>query len=418
MQLSVKGLISSKIAKNTMWLGSAELITRALKFALIVYATRVLGPNGFGQFSFALAFVALLSVFSDLGLAQLMIREVAQDQKKSDDFYVILALKFVLSLLTMIIALTFAKLTVANAVVLQIIIILSIYMLATTLGDFLFALLQAKQVMKHESVAKILQAVVSFISGVLLLNVVKNPFSLGYAYVFGALSALLLASFVVLSEHSLLPKKVINVDLWVKYLAAAWPLALTGIFISVYNSIDSVMMGYYGQVYQVGLYNASYKIIGIILIPSLLIYRTFYPALNEAFQQSRDKFLAIFKNYLVLSTLIGIPILILGVFFSNEILNIIFGRSYLTANFSLKVLVVMAVITILSYPFVQLLVVTRRQNLIFWATFWGAVSNIFVNFLVIPKYSLNGAALSTLLSVSIVFVLSVFFCRRVFNEQN
>ena len=56
--------------------------------------------------------------------------------------------------------------------------------------------------------------------------------------------------------------------IWQKFLKMSWPLALTGLFGVLYTYIDSVMMGYFGQITETGWYNAAYKLIFVSLIPS------------------------------------------------------------------------------------------------------------------------------------------------------
>ena len=78
------------IAKNTFWLAVAEGITRFLKLFLIIYVARILGATEYGKFTFALAFVSLFAIFSDLGLSQITTREFAgimREKKKSLPYF-------------------------------------------------------------------------------------------------------------------------------------------------------------------------------------------------------------------------------------------------------------------------------------------------------------------------------------------
>ena len=69
-----------RIAKNTVVLLVSDIISKALGFFYVMYTARYLGAEGFGVLSFALAFTGIFGVFTDLGLQQLTVREVARNR--------------------------------------------------------------------------------------------------------------------------------------------------------------------------------------------------------------------------------------------------------------------------------------------------------------------------------------------------
>ena len=72
--------IVQRIAKNSLVLLASNIISKILGFFYLMYIARYLGAEGFGILSFALAFTGIFSVFSDLGLGPLTVREVARDK--------------------------------------------------------------------------------------------------------------------------------------------------------------------------------------------------------------------------------------------------------------------------------------------------------------------------------------------------
>lgn len=53
---------------------------------VVIFIARYLGDIGYGKYSFAVAFTALFSVLSDLGLSTLTIRDVAQDRSLANKY--------------------------------------------------------------------------------------------------------------------------------------------------------------------------------------------------------------------------------------------------------------------------------------------------------------------------------------------
>ena len=63
-----------------------------------------------------------------------------------------------------------------------------------------------------------------------------------------------------------IPKFSINSKFCKKAATLAMPFALTSIFYSIYFTIDTVMLSLLTGNYATGIYNASYKIIGFLLL--------------------------------------------------------------------------------------------------------------------------------------------------------
>ncbi len=61
----------------------ASLLGSASGFAFTVYAAHVLHVSGFGKFSAAQVFVTAFGVLTDLGLANVIVREIAQSKERA-----------------------------------------------------------------------------------------------------------------------------------------------------------------------------------------------------------------------------------------------------------------------------------------------------------------------------------------------
>ena len=75
-----------RIAKNTAALFAAQVVVSILSLVLSIFIARNLGDVVFGKYSFAFAFTALFTVFSDLGYNTLLIREVARDKSQASKY--------------------------------------------------------------------------------------------------------------------------------------------------------------------------------------------------------------------------------------------------------------------------------------------------------------------------------------------
>ena len=65
--------------KNIVLKFGAEILIRSLAFLFIIVAARYLRDRDYGYYSLAYFFAGLMTVFSDLGLSTVLIRDVSRD---------------------------------------------------------------------------------------------------------------------------------------------------------------------------------------------------------------------------------------------------------------------------------------------------------------------------------------------------
>src|SRR3989344_2847945 len=84
------------IAKNTFWLAVSNIGGRLLRAAIIIYAARILGAAEWGIFSYAISLVTLLTVFTDLGVSPVLVREAAKLRENPEERSALLSSSFAL----------------------------------------------------------------------------------------------------------------------------------------------------------------------------------------------------------------------------------------------------------------------------------------------------------------------------------
>ncbi len=121
--------IRQTIFKNTFWLALAEAITGLLRFFLLIYVTRILGATEYGKFTFALSFVSLLAIVSDLGVIDIATREFSRDKNKEKEFSRFLALDVFLSAIALVLMLAGSFLITSDPIIQKTIWVLSFFIL-------------------------------------------------------------------------------------------------------------------------------------------------------------------------------------------------------------------------------------------------------------------------------------------------
>jgi len=399
--------VKQTIFKNTFWLTVGMGADRLLKLILLIYAARILGATEYGKFNFALAFVSLFVVFHNFGLPRIVTREFSREERKEEVFSVF-SLKILLSLMFLILILISTFLITGDPAVQRIIIILALFSLINSFITILYAFFQAKQQMEYQALGETLQALLVIGFGFFALFKFPSIENLSYSYLLGAFIALIVVLFFFYFKISPLrirwDKKV-----WHKFFKMSWPLALTGLFGALFSNIDSAMMGFWGMHAETGWYNAAYRIIFVVIIPMGLISGSFYPVLSKFFKESKEKIQRIWDYQMELMILFAIPLIVGGITLAPQIISYFYPSGFSASILAFQILAFTAGGIFLYRPFYDILIASNQQKKIFWITLSGAIINIIFNLILIPKYSLYGAAVATVITYFLVIMVSLIF---------
>ena len=207
------------------------------------------------------------------------------------------------------------------------------------------------------------------------------------------------------------PKIRIDGLAWRAILGASAPIAVTGMVAAVYFSIDIVMLGFFRPQTEAGLYVAAGKILIVGLTAATILRGVFFPVLSRLMADEAARLKASGYHAEVIIFFGGLTALG-GYLLAPEILYIVFGSSYAGADQVLRILMAnLALAHIVAVYQVQLLAwdMQKQQMNIVIA---GAVLNVALNFWLIPKFGMEAAASTTLVSSLAVLVLALVVLKR------
>ena len=396
--------VKQTVFKNTFWLGVGLGVSKLLKMVLIIYVARILGATEYGKFTFALAFVSVFIIFSDLGLSAIITREFSREREKDKEFYSILSLKMILVLGTLILISIASFFITPDPGIRKIILILAFFSMVEGFATTIYVFFQAIQRMEYQAFATILESIL--VTGLGLFVILHYPSVENISYTYLLTSLITLFFVLILFHFKVFPLRIsFDKSVWKKFLLMAFPLVLSGVFNSIYNYTDSVMMGYWKLMAETGWYNAAYKLVAIAGIPLGLIFASFYPVLSRFFKESKEQLKRAWSYQMDIVILSTIPLVVGGIVLAPKIIDFAYGSNFTPAILAFKILIVMTGITFFSQSFQYLLLAANQEKIFFWVTASAAVLNIVLNFLLIPRFSLYGAAVATTITYLLIFFL-------------
>ena len=399
------------IALNTAISFGGRIIAAALGLFSLALTTRILGVEGFGLYSTALAWAYIFSFIADLGLYSLMVREVARASKEEEKRIAshIFTLRLVsLSLflgIGIMIAL-FSPWTLGLSTLA--IILASFQYLFLSISQVLMGIFQKYLRLGAPAIADISGRTV--IAGALLLlfyaGSTKPPYeTILFIGALGAGIASLLN--IIPSRHLVSFRLVIDITYWKELLVHTFPIALSIILTAFYFKLDTLFIAFFRNQEEVGLYNAAYKILeNMIFFPAAFV-GILMPQFSQLAIENKERFKSLFQGVFDILLIVTFPITFGVVFESKAIMSAIGGNEFIAASKALEVLAIGIFMIFFGSLFSQGLIALNEQKRLAWIYFFGAAFNIVANFVVVPLWGYVGAAVTTLFTEALVTIFMI-----------
>ena len=373
-------------------------------------ATRLItvhtGPTNYGLYVTALTFVSSVTLLTDLGITSIMGRDIA---KSPDDAAHILGqnlgLRLTLSVLIIPIV-VFVGLTLYKAPSLRWTLVLfaaSIPFNAVgtiALGYYV------------SSIRNYVASGISFLQQVLFVGGVVIAIQDGFGIIGCATSYLIatavsgVASYLIV-RRELRFKPLFNLRSWREVFARSASLGAIQVINLLYLKADTLLLSKLAKPRAVGLYGVAYSFVGFIVVAPSLILVSVMPLMATSSGERFEKLLRRTEHSLAV---LGAAAVMITVLFAPQAIAILSGHRFLAASTSLRLLGLSCYFSFLNTALGFAAVACNRHHRLVIVSAIGLVLNVGLNLTLIPKYGINGSALSTLISefVALIAVRWVF----------
>lgn len=389
---------------NTGWLFFGKMFALCISFFVGVYIARYLGPANYGLLSYVTSFVGLFAFLSSFGVDNIVGREIIKDHDKKDEilgtaFYI----KIIGSILA-IIAVFFVSLYITKDIFTLLLIWLFSLNFIPQAFNIIEIYFQSQVLSKKVVTAQVIANTISTILKILVIILGEGIFWLMIIYVVetSIYSFILLFSFRKFGNH--IRKWRFNMNMAKNLLKDSWPLMLAAIAISIYMKIDQVMIKNMIGNEQAGIYAVAVKLSEVWYFIPVLLCASLSPAIMNSFKVSKEFFENRMKKLYFLMFWLSFVIASVTTVFAYPIVKILFGVPYLGAVTTLQIYVWAGVSVSLGLAVGQYLLVNNFTKISFYKTLLGAIINVLLNIVLIPKMGISGAAIAT----SISYLISVF----------
>ena len=196
-----------------------------------------------------------------------------------------------------------------------------------------------------------------------------------------------------------------------KILKHSYPMFLAASIMFLMSYIDSFMISYYLNEYQVGIYNACISLSMILTFIPMAIGGYISPKISKAYSNDNSQEIKeVFRNSIKIIIVVTFPLFLIMYFFSNFFLTL-FGEAFTIATTTLLITNIAFLSEALTGPVGFILNMTDNQHAFMKILLVALLINILFNALLIPIYGINGAAIALLLSMFFWTISSFIFLK-------
>jgi O-antigen/teichoic acid export membrane protein len=398
---------------NAALLTAASLAAKGCGFVLLLVAARVLGKDGFGEYSQVMAFVGLFAVATDLGLSTLAVRDVAQERALLPRYVGnVLALRLLLALLAAVACITLAVALRYNTAVCAGIVLWALALVPIAVVGTMGIVFQS---IERMAALCALTAATAALTAVLGVAAVLGGGGV-VALVGVAAATNTAAALAALGLATRLVRVRLRVELswWPVLLRAALPFAVLVLLDVLYSRADAVLVFTIKGRGDAGLYGVSYRFVDTLLAIAISPFNAAaLPAFNRIAAGSRAALHGLVVSGVRIMLVLGMPVAVAATVYAREILTIVGGKpEYLGAVPALEWLAwSFPCFTVLAILYNALYAARRAGDV---AAMLGVtlVFNVGLNLLLIPRYSFFASAALTTASEALNVAMAGWAVRR------
>lgn len=408
-----------KLGQQSLIYGAGNLAAKGVTFMLLPLYTNVFSLEDYGIISLVFTFLGFMNVILHYGLdASLLKHYVPANSKDRISIVTNTYISFIISTFLIVTILILFSSQVANLLFSS-----DLWQISVLAGGILFfdVLWSIHTLILRAEGKPVSYTLISFLNVFLSLGLnLLLVLNLQMGVLGAVLSNFLTSGIIFITTLPIVFKRVsistLSFEYWKKLMNFGLPFLPAGIFSMALELSDRYILRYLTNLDTVGLYNAGYKL-GMMM---MLVVMGFNMAWQPYFlkkEKSETEYIA--KITTLIFAILGILWIIIVVWVEDFVRLQIGSFSFIGSQYwsSTQIVPIIALAYIfhaaylLQLPGVFLL---EKSSWIVWVRGGGAITNILLNFLLIPSLGIIGAASATCLSFIFMAVFIFIVNRKIF----
>ncbi len=396
---------------------AALVVGRAVGFVLglvrLNYLARLLGVANFGILNFATYFTSLFASLFDLGLSQLLTREIARDPTRSRELLGrVLLLKLGITFAASLLVIAVAFVSGFTGETLTAVLLTTLALAVNQLAASFLSALQAHRRMALVSAVNIINDAVLSAAIILVLP--------GHPQVTTALTITAAISFLNLTLLFVMYKRLVGVPIIRADLSAARlllregiPIALASLGISTYTFVGPTILQFTRGEAEVGLFSSGFKLIAILSIIPTAFTQVLFPVFSEFFAHAREKLEKGLADSLRVITLISVPLAVGALVVGNDLFRLLFTEEYQPGVIVLQVMLLGNILGFMDWVLYAFLLSVNRQAFLMRLSLGVGLGAGLLSLVLVPQYGYLALPFLTAGIEALLFVIQILYVRHI-----
>lgn len=368
------------------------------------YITRTLGAAANGKISFATSVITYFSMFAQLGIPSYGIRECARC--RDDKEKLTKTVQELLIINSVSVACSYAALAVAMILVPKfheeptLLIIQSLTIILNMIGmDWLYQAIEQYQYITARNIG------FKALSLVLMFLLIHNPQDYILYNAITVLSASGAYALNFINSRKILAHKTFREQYNFKqHLKPIFVFFSLSVAVSVYTSLDTVMLGFMSTDEEVAFYSLGTKIKMVLATTVSALGPVLLPRITYVLGEGEeDKFRSYIEKSLHFVLLMALPFTVYFTVMAQPVIQVLGGSEYLPATACMQIINFTIIpLGVGNIAASQILTPKRNEIYSMYATIYGAIIDFVLNWFLIPRFGAAGAAAATVVTEWVV----------------
>ncbi len=408
--------LARSVGRNTLIQFIGKVIGTAVGFVTSILIVRYLHPTGFGSYSTAMAFLGFFSVTADLGLYLILIRDLNRPGADREKIVGnLLALRWLSAAIILGVGAAIVwVLPLSHNEKVAVLIGTGSY-IAVAATQLLVGIFQTNLAMGFVTVAELTGRFV-----LLGLTWWAVHASTGLS---GVMTAVVSGSIVNFLLVWLSAGRFVKLRLqfdwayWKATLRETLPISASIVLNLIYFRADTIILRAFKGTHDVGLYGASYKILEILNTFPIMFVGLLLPILGAAFASNdRERFMKVFQRGFDFLLMAAVPLLVGGWMLARPLMIFMGGgNDYASAAPVFRLLLIAVSALYLGSLSGHVVTIIHRQRQMLWSYLSVAILGLGLYLILIPRFSLYGAAIGTIATESVTALVGYILILKVMN---
>ena len=386
-----------KIVKNASWIIVSKVLQSIIGLLVSIFTARYLGPSNYGLISYASSLVGFVSPIAFLGINNVLVQELTTRPEYEGEIMGSSIIMSIISAVCCIIGIYIFIFFVdaGNTETIIVCVLYSLILLFQAL-DLIQYWFQAKLMSKYSSLVVLFSFILISIYKIFLLIFQKNVYWFAIA---NTIDYLMISICLIILYFKLGGKKLsFSYQMCKDIFSKSKHFIITGLMISIFAQTDKIMLKLMiGETYT-GFYSAAVSCATMVSFVYAAIIDSFRPVLFKNYEQDIDLFELNLKRLYSIVIYLSLVQSIFMTLLAKPIINILYGNDFINSINSLRIICWYVTFSYMGSVRNIWILCKNKQKYLMLINLSGAIINVILNLVLIPRMGINGAALASLIT--------------------